>query len=79
MRQKEIEMLYQYLWNRYIYLEQDVQQLQQNVRYRRIDAVDCLELCLALERFQAFKQFSADVRGILLHDYETFPREKSCT
>ena len=79
MRQKEIEMLYQYLWNRYIYLEQDVQQLQQNVRYRRIDAVDCLELCLALERFQAFKQFSADVRRILLRDYETFPREKSCT
>ena len=79
MRQKEIEMLYQYLWNRYIYLEQDVQQLQQNVRYRRIDAVDCLELCLALERFQAFKQFSADVRRILLHDYATFPHEKSCT
>ena len=79
MRQKEIEMLYQYLWNRYIYVEQDVQQLQQNVRYRRIDAVDCLELCLALERFQAFKQFSADVRRIFLHDYETFPREKSCT
>ena len=79
MRQKEIEMLYQYLWNRYTYLEQDVQQLQQNVRYRRIDAVDCLELCLALERFQAFKQFSADVRRILLHDYETFPRENSHT
>ena len=79
MRQKEIEMLYLYLWNRYIYLEHDVQQLQQNVRFRRIDAVDCLELCLALERFQAFKQFSADVRRILLRDYETFPREKSCT
>ena len=79
MRQKEIEMLYQYLWNRYIYLEQDVQQVQQNVRYRRIDAVDCLELCLALERFQAFKQFSADVRRILLRDYETFPRENPCT
>ena len=79
MRQKEIEMLYQYLWNRYIYLEQDVQQLQQNVRYRRIDAVDCLELCLALERLQEFKQLSADVRRILLHDYETFPRENSCT
>ena len=46
MRQKEIDLLYQYLWNRFTYLEQDVQQLQQNVRYRHIDAVDCLELCL---------------------------------
>lgn len=79
MRQKEIDLLYQYLWNRFTYLEQDVQQLQQNVRYRHIDAVDCLELCLALERLNAFKQFSADVRGILLHDFETFPHEKSCT
>lgn len=79
MRQKEIEMLYQYLWNQYTYLERDVQQLQQNVRYRRIDAVDCLELCLALERFQAFQEFSSDVRAILLHDYETFPRENPCT
>ena len=75
MRQKEIDLLYQYLWNRFTYLEQDVQQLQQNVRYRHIDAVDCL----ALERLNAFKQFSADVRGILLHDFETFPHEKSCT
>ena len=65
MRQKEIDLLYQYLWNRFTYLEQDVQQLQQNVRYRHIDAVDCLELCLALERLNAFKQFSADVRGIV--------------
>lgn len=72
-------MLYQYLWNQYTYLERDVQQLQQNVRYRRIDAVDCLELCLALERFQAFQEFSSDVRAILLHDYETFPRENPCT
>lgn len=79
MRQKEIDLLYQYLWNQFSYLEQDVQQLQQNVRYRHIDAVDCLELCLALERLNAFKQFSADVRGILLHDFETFPHEKSCT
>lgn len=77
MRQKEIDLLYQYLWNRFTYLEQDVQQLQQAVRYRHIDAVDCLELCLALERLNAFKQFSADVRALLLRDYETFPRKKS--
>lgn len=79
MRQKEIDLLYQYLWNRFTFLEQDVQQLQQNVRYRHIDAVDCLELCLALERLNAFKEFSADVRAILLHDFETFPHDDSCT
>lgn len=77
MKQTEINALYEYLLNRFTYLEQDVQQLQQNIRYRRIDAIDCLELCLALERLQAFNQFSAEVRALLLRDYEKFPRKKS--
>ena len=31
-------------------LQEDVRQLQQRLRYRNADAVDCLELSLALER-----------------------------
>lgn len=65
MKQKEIELLYEYFLNQLTYLEQDVQKLQQSVRYRRIDAVDCLELCLALERLEAFKNFSSNVIQLL--------------
>lgn len=65
MRQKEIENLFEYFINNITYLEQDVQKLQQSVRYRSIDAVDCLELCLALERLTVFKKFSSDVRHLL--------------
>ena len=65
MREREIELLLEYFLHTLTYLEQDVQQLQQNIRYRRIDAVDCLELCLALERLNAFKKFSSEVRQLL--------------
>ena len=65
MREREIELLLEYFLHTLTYLEQDVQQLQQNIRYRRIDAVDCLELCLALERLNAFKKFSSEVQQLL--------------
>ena len=65
MRQKEAEALYQYILNNIAFLEDDVIQLLQNFRYRQVDAVDCIELCLALERLQAFQKFSSDVTRIL--------------
>lgn len=50
------------LWASYCYnfrekLLEDVRQLQQNLRYRNIDAVDCIELALALERLNSFDDF----------------------
>lgn len=65
MRQKEVEVLYAYFINYQTILEGDVNQLRQNVRYRNIDTVDCLELALALERLAAFKEFSKNVRALL--------------
>ncbi len=65
MRQKESEALYEYILNNMAFLEDDVMQLRQNFRYRQVDAVDCIELCLALERLQAFHKFSSDVIHIL--------------
>lgn len=65
MRQKEAEALYQYILSNIAFLEDDVIQLRQNFRYREVDAVDCIELCLALERLQAFRKFSSDVIHIL--------------
>lgn len=63
MKQKEIFMTY--INNKRDELQEDVRKLQQRVRYRDVDAVDCLELSLALERLNAFNEFSNSAIAIL--------------
>ena len=63
MKQKEI--LAAYFNNERDRLENDIRQLQQRLRYRNADAVDCLELSLALERLTAFDEFVKSTRAIL--------------
>lgn len=53
------EIFYQYLLNERDRLEEDVAQLRQNLRMRKeIDAIDCLELALAMERLSAFIDYT---------------------
>ena len=53
------EIFYQYLLNERDRLEEDVVQLRQNLRMRKeIDAIDCLELALAMERLSAFIDYT---------------------
>ena len=54
MKNKEVELLWRYILNNLTAMEQEVQQLQQNLRYRKIDTVDCHELALAIERLNTF-------------------------
>ena len=63
MKQKEIFM--EYINNKRDELQEDVRKLQQQVRYRDVDVVDCLELQLALERLNAFNEFSNSAKAIL--------------
>lgn len=65
MRQIESQNLMEYILFEMTRLEQDVQQLRQNLRYRDVDVVDCMELMLALERLVVFKQFSGNVIQLL--------------
>ncbi len=53
------EIFFQYIMNERDRLEHEVIQLRQNIRYRDVDCVDCLELSLALERLSAFIDFSS--------------------
>ncbi len=62
---KKTEILLEYFFNRRIFLEHEVQQLQENVRYRALSSVDCLELIIARERLAAFIEFTKDVQSIL--------------
>lgn len=53
------EIFYQYLLNERDRLEYEVVQLRQNLRMRKeVDAIDCLELALAMERLSAFIDYS---------------------
>lgn len=52
------EIFYQYLMNERDRLEEDVAQLRQNLRMRKVDAIDCLELALAMERLSAFIDYT---------------------
>lgn len=65
MTQKENEILIQYFINFSTFLEHDVQQLRQNFLYRKVDAVDCIEFALAMERLNSFNEFSSNVCHLL--------------
>lgn len=53
------EIFFQYLLNERDRLEDEVVQLRQNLRMKKdVDAVDCLELALAMERLSSFIDFS---------------------
>ena len=47
MRQNEKDLLAQYIYNNYVRLEDQLNTLQNNIRFRKIDVVDCVELLCA--------------------------------
>lgn len=65
MTEHEIHILYCYLIHRQGVLEDELAEIQSHIRYRRVDSCDCLELAIAIERLQAFREFSADVVALL--------------
>ncbi len=62
---KRTDILQSYIFNRRLYLEHEISQLQENLRYRHVDSVDCLELIIARERLQMFIEVTKDITEIL--------------
>ena len=42
--------------------------LQSNIRFRRIDPIDCTELMLAVQEFETFKEVTKHIRILLKLD-----------
>jgi len=63
MTQKEVLM--SYILNNRVRLEGEFQRSQQQIRYRRIDTVDCLECIIAQTRLQAFEEFAAHIMHLM--------------
>ena len=62
MKQSELSMLYSYIYNNRLRLKDDIRTLQANLRYRDIDVIDCIELALAVERYNTFKETTNQIR-----------------
>lgn len=68
MTLKEKELILSWIVNEEGRLEDDVIELRNRLRFRRIDISDCFELALALQRLENFRDFSLIVLR-LLHMY----------
>ncbi len=75
MNQKEITLLMSYIYNNQQRLEDEVSHLQSNVRFRRIDSADSMELTKSLIYLEAFKDITTDIRSLL----SLYPDEKEKT
>lgn len=63
-----------YIYNNRLRLEDNVRQLQSNVRFRRIDMADCFELLVAQTELETFKEVTDNIRMLLnLRDSEEKP------
>ena len=65
MNQKELSLLLSYIYNNRIRLEDEVSQLQSNVRFRKVDITDCLELIVAIAQLQSFEEITNHILSLL--------------
>lgn len=62
---KEKRLLLAYFYNNRCRLESNLRQLQLNLRYRRIDSVDAVEVLYALQELENFNQIQKDILSLL--------------
>lgn len=77
MTKQEQKLLLAYIHNMHLTLERELEQLTQNIRYRRFDSLDLVELLLLQERLQCFVCFARDVLYILNQKKYTNDKENT--
>ena len=65
MKEAELALLYSYIYNNTIILEDNVRKLQANVRFRSVDIADCVELACAIQRLETFREVTTHIRQLL--------------
>lgn len=63
--EKEKILLFSYVYNNTLMLENEVKQLQSNIRFRRIDTADIFELLVAQLRLEMFKEISENILALI--------------
>lgn len=64
LTKRQLDLWYAYVYNTRCFLEDEIKQLRETLRYKPVDVVDCLELSLALERLAAFNKFASETNNI---------------
>lgn len=70
MTEREKILLFSYVYNNTLQLENEVKTLQSNIRFRRIDSVDIYELLIAQIRLEMFKEISEHILSLLGQHYK---------
>ncbi len=76
MTEKEKVLLLSYFYNNRCRLENELHQLQANVRFRNIDVTDCMELICASQQLQTFTEVCNHVLILLKLDRHDFSNGK---
>lgn len=70
MTEREKILLFSYVYNNTLQLENEVKTLQSNIRFRRIDSVDIYELFIAQIRLEMFREISEHILALLGQHYK---------
>jgi len=65
MKQKERELILQYFLNKSDYLDKEIVQLQNNLRYRRFSSDDACSFMLSADRYNFLSQIRNEILGLL--------------
>ena len=65
MRQNEKDLLAAYIYNNYVRLEDQLNMIQNNIRFRKVDVADCVEYICAKQEFETFKEVTGHIRLLL--------------
>lgn len=70
MREAEKVLIYNYILHNRQQLENNVRQIQANIRFRDVGVADCVELIVALQRLDTFKEVTGHI--LMLMKMEPF-------
>lgn len=65
MNRNELTLLYSYIYNNRVRMEEEVRQLQNNIRFRNISVADCVEMICAIQQLETFKDTTEHIRLLL--------------
>ena len=65
MTQHEIMLLMSYIYNIRVQCEQEVRELQSNIRFRKIYVADCTELTCAIQRLETVTEVTEHILLLL--------------
>lgn len=66
------EIIFSMFYTQYNILRGNIEQIQQNLRYREVYTTDCLELIIAKEKFEYLREMSRWVFATLKIDEEQY-------